>query len=138
MLPIASAINLKRRRITGKNPPPAWDAALPAEGFIEADLAMLGLDSSRFHVHYTHVRTHDKNHVQPDQLTRKSSGNTLSKYTARLTQVQTATQAASYSSDWLPKSATRTPPRAEGRSEHSHCATFNSSPLLASGTKDIS
>ena len=71
MLPIASAINLKRRRITGKNPPPAWDAALPAEGFIEADLAMLGLDSSRFHVHYTHVRTHDKNHVQPDQLTRK-------------------------------------------------------------------
>ena len=138
MLPIASALNAKRRRMSGKRPPPAWHAALMLEGFTEVDLRMLCQGARRFHVHYTHVRTHDKNHVQPDQLTRKSSGNTLSKYTARLTHVQTATQAASYSSDWLPKSATRTPPRAEGRSEHSHCATFNSSPLLASGTKDIS
>ena len=64
MLPIGSALNAKRRRMSGKRPPPAWHAALMLKGFTEVDLAMPGQDARRFHVHHTRVRTHDRKHVQ--------------------------------------------------------------------------
>ena len=39
MLPIASALNAERRRMSSKRPPPAWHAALMLEGITEADVS---------------------------------------------------------------------------------------------------
>ena len=69
MLTIARALSVKCRRLSGKQPTLAVYAALRAEGFTEADMAKLGLDARRFHVHYTHVRTSNPNDVQPHQMT---------------------------------------------------------------------
>ena len=79
MLPIAHAIAVKRRRVRGKQATPVAYAALRAERFTEADLAALLLDARRFHVHYTHIRTSNPNHVQPEQMTRKQFWNYLCK-----------------------------------------------------------
>ena len=73
-----------RRRLRVKQNPPAsfvpagpittgvvWAHALAAEECAADGLVALLPDSRRTHVHYTHVRTTNPNHVQPSQLTRK-------------------------------------------------------------------
>ena len=71
MFPVAHAISVKRRRLAFKGPPPAAYAAFRTECFSEADLAALRLDARRFHIHYTHIRTTDSSHVQPEHMTRE-------------------------------------------------------------------
>ena len=41
MLPIGSALNAKRRRMSSKRPPPAWHAALMLKGFTEVHTASM-------------------------------------------------------------------------------------------------
>ena len=64
-----------RRRLTGKQPAPAFGlaashaAAIADEGWSE--LVALSSDVRRKHIHWTHVRTSDPEHVQPGQLSRQ-------------------------------------------------------------------
>ena len=139
MLPMASALSVKRRRVVGKHPPPAWYAALRAEGFTEADLAMLCLDARRFHIHYTHVRTHDKNHVQPDQFTRKGFWEHLVKVYREAYPCADSNTGSILQFGLVAKERHKDAPREEDRSEHNHCATFSSlAQILASSAKDFS
>ena len=48
---------------------PVHDAAIAGEGWSE--LVALSPDARRKHIHWTHVRTHNPSHVQPNQMTRK-------------------------------------------------------------------
>ncbi len=52
-------------------------AAVDAEG--DKQLALLPVTVKRKHVHWTHVRTHDPKHVQPNSLTLKGFWGHLSK-----------------------------------------------------------
>ena len=65
------------RRLRGKQSVPGWGlptadaagvAAIADEGWSE--LVALSPDARRKHIHWTHVRTHDPQHVQPQDLTR--------------------------------------------------------------------
>ena len=76
--------NQTRRRHSVKGPPTAADSAVPMIGqdqsllaaalIAEApeELAFLPINARRTHIHWTHVRTKKKEHVQPCQMTRKA------------------------------------------------------------------
>ena len=71
-VPLRTGLSVKRR-IRGKQPDP-WmvivlTKALEAEG--AEDEAALAATARRRHVHFTHVRTFDPEHIQPSQFTRK-------------------------------------------------------------------
>ena len=66
------------RRLRGKQTVPA--ACLPLPQSVEdmaigdeawSELVALSPDSRRKHVHWTHVRTHDPLHIQPQDMSRK-------------------------------------------------------------------
>ena len=66
----------KRRRMVGKQPPPAH-AVLPPAAFAAladeawSEVTALSEDSRRKHVHWVHVRTQNPEHQQPDSFTRE-------------------------------------------------------------------
>ena len=66
----------KRRRMVGKQPPPAH-AVLPAAACAAladeawSELTALSEDSRRKHVHWVHVRTQNPEHRQPDSFSRE-------------------------------------------------------------------
>ena len=125
MLPLANAIAVKRRRVQGKCPPPEWYAALQAERFSEADLAMLRQDARRFHVHYTHVRTHDANHRQPDQMTRKQLWDHLVKVYREAYPCADSPTGSILQFGVVAKERHKDAASEQDRSEHNHVATFS-------------
>ena len=73
-----------RTRIRQKQPNIQWAPAQLRAGFLAGLAAIqhetaaadgllpLPLDTRRRHIHYTHVRTHNPNDVQPEQMTRNA------------------------------------------------------------------
>ena len=121
-----------RRRLRAKTPampslPAGLHAAALAAEQEDDSLEPLAATVKRKHVHYTHVRTGDPGHVQPDQMSRRQFWEHLVKVYAEVypSSSQETKTGAILAFGLVVTEHHKKALRQEHRDEHKHAATFS-------------
>lgn len=135
-----------QRRLRGKQsapyPPPPGPApgfgnpvltgvakAIRAEELAADGLLLLPWDARRFHIHWTHSRTHNPQDVQPHQLTREDFWNHLVRCYKEAYPKADSHTGSPLEFGLVCKELHKDAPREEDRSEHHHTASYSSQQL---------